>query len=85
MFLVPIDDMPVGDFNGFLMALIAGEEVEGPEPLTGWAVMSPGEEAWVTYDLEPGTYAVVCVLPDETGSDHLHAELGMRQFVVVTE
>ena len=86
MFVVPLDDgMTAGAFNEFLLRLLAGEEVEGQEPLIEWFAMSPGEQAWITYDLEPGTYAVVCVLPDFAGSGHNHAELGMRQIIIVTE
>jgi hypothetical protein len=86
MIIVPLeDDMTPGKFNEYLLQLLAGEEVEGPEPIGGWSVMSPGEQVWITFDLEPGTYALVCVLPDEEGSGHVHAELGMRQFINVTE
>jgi hypothetical protein len=86
MFIVPLDDdMTPGEFNEFLLQILTGEESEGPEPIGGWSVMSPGEQVWIIYDLEPGTYALVCVLPDEEGSGHAHAELGMRQFINVTE
>lgn len=86
MFIVPLDNgMAAGEFNEFLLRLFAGEEPEGPEPINGWFAMSPGEQAWITYDLEPGTYALVCVLPDMNGSGHIHAELGMRQILIVTE
>ena len=87
MIVVPMDDtMTAGEFNQALLRSLAGElqEEEMVEPVIFWS-MSPGEQAWITYDLEPGTYAVVCNLPDVTGSGHNHAELGMRQIVIVTE
>jgi hypothetical protein len=28
--------------------------------------MDPGENAWITLDLEPGRYAIGCLLPDLT-------------------
>lgn len=38
-----------------------------------FAPISPGEDAWVTLDLEPGTYGIACFLPDlesEEGTPH---------------
>lgn len=85
MLVVPLDDaMTVGEFNQLLLGAIADEEAEGPEAVIFWA-MSPGEQTWITFDLEPGTYAVVCSFPDTSGSGHVHAELGMRQIIIVTE
>jgi hypothetical protein len=49
-----------------------------------WMPMGIGERAWVTLDLEPGTYAALCFLPDfESGTSHL--EHGMIQVFEVTE
>jgi hypothetical protein len=78
--------MTAGDFNQALLKSFAGEagKEQTVEPVIFW-MMSPGEQAWITYDLKPGTYAVVCVLPDTSGSGHNHAELGMRQIVIVTK
>jgi hypothetical protein len=42
----------------------------------GMSALSPGETAWVTMDLVPGTYVVLCFLPDKT-SEFLHVQLGM--------
>ena len=85
MIVVPMDDaMTAGEFNQALLGSIAGEETEQVAPVIFWS-MSPGEQAWITYDLEPGTYAVVCGFPDTSGSGHSHAELGMRQIIIVTE
>ena len=95
MIVAPLDDtMTVGAFNQLLLRSIAGEDggqiapgivsLGQIAPAIVW-FMSPGEQAWITYDLEPGTYSVICGLPDMTGSGHNHAELGMRQIVIVTE
>jgi plastocyanin len=91
MLVVPLDEnMTAGEFNQLLLQLLASDEEEepaegeGPEPVIFWA-MSPGEQTWITFDLEPGTYAVVCSFPDTSGSGHVHAELGMRQIIIVTE
>jgi hypothetical protein len=53
-----------------------------------WLPIDPEERAWVTVNLEPGTYAVVCFLPNiaeiEAGVEpHSHAELGMVQVITV--
>jgi hypothetical protein len=88
MIVAPLDDkMTVGEFNHALMNSMAGgagNAGEQSQPVIFW-FMSPGEQAWITFDLKPGTYAVVCGLPDAAGSGHTHAELGMRQIIVVTE
>jgi hypothetical protein len=44
-----------------------------------WPPMDPGENAWVTLNLEPGTYAIGCLLPDLTlmPEMHTHLEHGM--------
>jgi len=83
--LVPLDDnMTVGGFNELLLRALSGDEEGVPEPITFW-IASPGVQGWITYDLEPGTYALVCEIPDLSGSEHNHAELGMRQIITVTE
>jgi hypothetical protein len=88
MIVAPLDDaMTAGEFNQALLGSLAGEAGEmgaGPQPVI-FLFMSPGEQAWITYDLEPGTYAVVCGFPDMLGSGHVHSELGMRQIIIVTE
>ena len=86
MFIIPLEEsITAGEFNQFLMEAVAGEAPDGPEPIIEWFAMSPGEQAWITYDLAPGTYSVVCVLPDVSGSGYIHAELGMRQILTVGE
>lgn len=42
----------------------------------GMSALSPGETAWVTMDLVPGTYVILCFLPDKS-SGLLHVQLGM--------
>jgi hypothetical protein len=58
---------------------------EGVEEVMTWFPMSEGEQAWITLDLEPGTYLIMCPLPDLEGSGHAHHELGMRQTLIVSE
>lgn len=41
----------------------------------GSAVVSPGITTWMVVDLEPGTYAMVCLVPNDDGV--IHAMLGM--------
>src|SRR5215813_2853872 len=87
MIVAPLDDqMTAGEFNQALLNFMTGKASnEKPvEPVIFW-MMSPGEQAWITYDLKPGTYAVVCSFPDTSGSGHTHAELGMRQIIIVTK
>ena len=50
--------------------------------LGGPPLLSPGEEITITRKLEPGTYGLLCFVPDAEGK--LHLRLGMkRQFQVV--
>lgn len=84
MIVISLDDaLTAGGFNQLLLQ-IGSDEGEEPETVIYWD-MSPGEQVWITYDLEPGTYGVVCAFPDTSGSGHVHAELGMRQIIIVTE
>ena len=50
-----------------------------------WPPMDPGENVWVTINLEPGTYAIGCVLPDLTllPEMHTHLEHGMIRIFTV--
>lgn len=65
-----------GDASGEdLVAALA--DPQGPPPIRGefggMGAMSPGNEAWVTFEesLEPGNYALVCWVPDVNGVPHL--------------
>jgi hypothetical protein len=60
----------------------------GPMPDVLWMPMEEGERAWFLVNLEPGTYMVVCGLPnlDEIAAGeapHAHYELGMIMLITV--
>ena len=48
-----------------------------------WAPTGPDTQSWVTVDLEPGTYAVSCFLPDLNGDFSPHMAHGMVQVFTV--
>jgi hypothetical protein len=50
-----------------------------------WAPSGPGETAWVTWDLPPGEYTVICFLPDVNGDMSPHAAHGMVGQLTVTQ
>lgn len=73
-----------------VMAMMSQEEPpEGPPPfeqIAFWAPMSAGEKAWVTLDLDPGEYTVLCFLPDfASDPPKSHLEHGMVRTLTVTE
>lgn len=71
------DSMSVADLRTMISGITTGEaEPEGDQFF--FAPMTPGERAWLSMDLEPGTYVIGCFLPD-FHSGHAHAELGMVQ------
>ena len=49
------------------------------QPFMNWIPMSPGTEAWTTLDLQPGTYVLLCFLPDINGDFSPHMNHGMMQ------
>lgn len=58
------------------------------EVLGGMPPMSPGERVWMTFDLEPGDYELVCPLPDIVammagGPPLSHMSQGMRHVFTV--
>ena len=53
-------------------------------PVFGTATQSYGTEMWVSMDLEPGTYGLVCFFPD-IGDGHPHAYKGMFTLLEVGE
>lgn len=67
-----------------LMTFMQSGEGEPPAQEIGWtAILSPGVSNYVTYDLQPGNYFVICFLPDyETGQPHFM--LGMTDTFTVT-
>ncbi len=73
-----------------VMALVASEEPpQGPPPFEDVAFLAPvseGERAWITLDLEPGVYSVLCFLPDLSSESMTpHLEHGMMHTLTVTE
>jgi hypothetical protein len=58
----------------------------GPPPfhfVGGVQGIMPGQRSWVTLDLEPGDYALICFIPSPANEGRIHAELGMaRPFTV---
>ena len=54
-----------------------------PEQAFYWGPTAPGAEAWVTVDLEPGTYVLMCFLPDLNGDFSPHMAHGMIQVFTV--
>lgn len=72
-----------------VVAMLESEEpTEGPPPfeeVAFWAPNSPGETAYVTWDLPPGEYTVICFLPDIAGDMSAHASHGMVADLTVTE
>lgn len=79
----------------FLMRLEPGKTLEdfgkwmakpsGPPPATalgGISVAMPGAKAWVTWDLTPGNYALLCFVPD-TKDGKPHMEHGMVQTLTI--
>ena len=71
----------VDDVKTFLSAAPTG-----PPPFTpagGVSALVPGTEVTVDVDLPAGTYALVCFLPDTSGSGKPHFQLGMLKQVKV--
>ncbi len=65
-------------------------EEEGGPSMDGisflWSPMSSGNSAFTQINLEPGTYLVLCFIPDSTSEEGLsHAEQGMMQILTVVE
>lgn len=82
MAIIPID--PEMSINEVRMMLMAESE---DLPAYTWSPSSEGEVAWLNVELEPGTYAVACFLPDisEDSEGHLHLEEGMLQIITVVD
>lgn len=82
--IAPID---AGTTAEDVLALLAeGEE----SPLQQFPILMPieaGGTVWVDVDLQPGTYAVICNLPDLANMEdmHIHYDLGMIQIVTVAD
>ena len=63
-----------------------GETPPGPPPFTfvgGMQGLMPGDRGWVTLDLTPGEYALICFIPSPANEGRPHVALGMvRAFTV---
>jgi hypothetical protein len=70
-----------------LMAAAPGTQPEMPyEQAFSFIGISPGENAWMTVNLEPGTYAALCFIPDATSEDMTsHLAHGMITIITVGE
>lgn len=69
-----------------LLGMLAQEGQDGPPPFEDvvfWSPMGAGQRAWVTWDLPPGEYTVICFLPDLAGDMSPHAAHGMIRTLVV--
>jgi hypothetical protein len=67
-------DQIVGEFNGMMAGTPpAGEPVMAQFTYVGYAALqSGGQTTWVGYDLDPGSYAVLCFVMDgESGRPHI--------------
>lgn len=63
-----------------------GEHPQGPEPgtmLGGVSGIMPGTHAFITVDLQPGEYGLICFLPDG-GDGKPHFDHGMLKQIRVT-
>ena len=59
---------------------------DAPPPFEQAAMIMPineGERTWVNVDLKPGTYHVICFLPDLLGDGQSHLHHGMVKQIVV--
>ncbi|RPI29759.1 MAG: hypothetical protein EHM70_15425 [Chloroflexota bacterium] len=72
-----------------ILAMMQSQEPpQGPPPfeeIAFFGPITPGETAWVSMNLEPGTYTVLCFIPDSEGDGAPHFTHGMVQTIEVTE
>lgn len=81
------DGATLEDVTGFLLSPPGSPPPAGPPPFSeaeGLVGLSTNERAWLTFDLAPGKYAMVCFFPDPTKDDIPHAVEGMIKEVTVT-
>lgn len=81
------DDMTIQEAQAFATNPDNGGP-DAPMPDFLWIPMNETEEAWLTVNLEPGTYLVGCFLPnvEDLHAGHepsVHTQLGMVQVIVV--
>jgi hypothetical protein len=83
MAIMPLPaDTTIADYRAMMNGMFSGEG-EPPQPAAFWQPNNQGEQAWVTWNLEPGFYVVACFLPD-FATGHVHANEGMVQIIEVT-
>lgn len=71
-------------FQQLMEAFMQGEDAAFPlfTPVGGASLIDPGAVGRVTLNLEPGAYALLCLVPDEEGIPHLAH--GMARPLAVT-
>jgi len=87
------DDANLEDVTAKFMDAImaASSQQAGPpqmpyESAFSWSPMSPDTHAWVEVDLEPGTYVVICFIPDLSSQEMVsHFQHGMIKLITVSE
>jgi hypothetical protein len=87
MAIVRLDGITLDQLMSMLMQPPSpGAAPAGPPPFTfvgGMQALMPGARGWVTLDLTPGTYAMLCFIPSPANQGKPHVVLGMvRQFTV---
>ena len=88
MGIVRIDpNTPMSELHEIINQMNSEEELNpdaesAVQPVNFMFPISAGERTWFNLDLEPGSYMIICFLPDlENG--HAHFEEGMMQVVTV--
>ncbi len=80
------EGVTVEDVLAWVQQSMGPEGPSGPPPFEEgafWGPMGAGQRAWVTWDIAPGEYTVICFLPDLAGDMSPHAAHGMVRTLVV--
>ncbi len=78
------EDTTTSDVRDILMSFDPESAERLPYvPVFDWLPTDPDMQSWVTIDLEPGTYAVACFLPDLNSDFAPHMAHGMVQVFTV--
>jgi plastocyanin len=75
------DGKTTDDMKAFLLSTGAPTGPPPFSPAGGVSALAPGTEITVDVNLKPGSYALICFLPDTAGSGKAHFELGMLKQV----
>jgi plastocyanin len=81
------DGKTIDDVKGYLLTPPGTPPPAGPPPFTsagGTVGLSTNGKAWLTLDLTPGKYAMVCFFPDPKKDDIPHALEGMIKEITVS-